>query len=110
MTPAEKQDKKAKGKSSAKAEGSKQSGKKKGRADAEAPAEPAPTPRLLERYEREVLPALADSLGRRNRLSLPRLEKIVINMGVGAALQDKKFLDEAVDAFGCARGWPWAAR
>jgi len=96
MTPAEKQDKKAKGKSSAKAEGSKQSGKKKGRA--EAPAEPAPTPRLLERYEREVLPALADSLGRRNRLSLPRLEKIVINMGVGAALQDKKFLDEAVDA------------
>jgi large subunit ribosomal protein L5 len=55
-------------------------------------------PRLQERYEKEILPALSESLGRTNRLSLPRLEKIVINMGVGAAVADKKCLEEAVDA------------
>ena len=56
------------------------------------------TPRLKERYEREVLPRLAESLGRKNRLSLPRLEKIVVNMGVGSATQEKKRLEEAVSA------------
>ena len=55
-------------------------------------------PRLQERYQQEILPALSESLGRTNRLSLPRLEKIVINMGVGAAVADKKCLEEAVDA------------
>jgi len=97
MTPADSK-KKAKDKSSSGKSGrSQQSGKKKKKDDA-APPEPAPTPRLLERYENDVLPGLAEGLGRSNRLSLPRLEKIVINMGVGAALQDKKFLDEALDA------------
>jgi len=57
-----------------------------------------PTPRLQERYQREVLPELAAALGRTNRLSLPRLRKIVINMGVGKATQDKKHIEEAVDA------------
>jgi len=56
------------------------------------------TPRLLERYKNELLPALAESLGRTNRLSLPRLEKIVVNMGVGAATAEKKLLEEAIDA------------
>lgn len=55
-------------------------------------------PRLQERYQKEVLPALAEALGRQNRLSLPRLDKIVINMGVGSAIQDKKYLEMAVDA------------
>lgn len=55
-------------------------------------------PRLQEKYETEVLPALAEKLGRVNRLSLPRLEKVVINMGVGAAIQEKKHLEAAVDA------------
>lgn len=55
-------------------------------------------PRLQERYEREVLPALAKSLGRDNRLSLPKLEKIVVNMGVGSAIQEKKYLEVAVEA------------
>jgi large subunit ribosomal protein L5 len=57
-----------------------------------------PTPRLMERYRNEILPALAEKLGRKNRLSLPRLRKIVINMGVGRATTEKKFLEEAVDA------------
>ncbi len=55
-------------------------------------------PRLQEKYEKEVLPALQQQLGRTNRLALPRLEKIVVNMGVGSATQDKKHLEEAVTA------------
>ncbi len=55
-------------------------------------------PRLKEKYETEILSALKESLGRANRLSLPRLEKIVINMGVGSAIQEKKHLEMAVDA------------
>ncbi len=56
------------------------------------------TPRLKEKYENEILPALRDKLGRSNRLSLPRLEKIVLNMGVGSAIQEKKHLESAVAA------------
>ena len=55
-------------------------------------------PRLQEKYESEVLPALKESLGRNNRLALPRLEKIVVNMGVGSAIQEKKHLESAIDA------------
>lgn len=55
-------------------------------------------PRLQEKYEQQILPALAEQLGRTNRLSLPRLQKIVVNMGVGSAIQEKKHLEMAVDA------------
>lgn len=55
-------------------------------------------PRLQEKYENEVLSALAEKLGRTNRLSLPRLQKIVVNMGVGTAVSEKKHVDEAVSA------------
>jgi large subunit ribosomal protein L5 len=55
-------------------------------------------PRLQEKYENEILPALKEKLGRDNRLSLPRLERIVVNMGVGSAIQDKKRLESAVEA------------
>lgn len=61
-------------------------------------------PRLMERYQREIVPELAKRLGRTNPLSLPRLEKIVVNMGVGKALQDKKYLEEAVDALSLITG------
>jgi len=56
------------------------------------------TSRLFQRYKKEVTPALAKEFGRTNRLSLPRLEKIVVNMGVGSASSEKKHLEEAVDA------------
>ncbi len=56
------------------------------------------TTRLQEKYEKEVLPALIEKLGRTNRLSLPKVQKIVVNMGVGSASTDKKHLEEAVDA------------
>ena len=56
------------------------------------------TPRLKDKYEKEILPGLADSLSRQNRLSLPRLEKIVVSMGVGSAITDKKHLEDATSA------------
>ena len=56
------------------------------------------TPRLREKYEAELLPALEKSLNRKNRLSLPRLTKIVVNMGVGSAITDKKHVEDAADA------------
>ena len=56
------------------------------------------TPRLQEQYEKEILPGLQEKLGRKNRMSLPRLDKIVVSMGVGSAISDKKHLEESVSA------------
>jgi large subunit ribosomal protein L5 len=53
--------------------------------------------RLIDRYQNEVLPRLAEKLGRKNKLSLPRLKKIVVNMGVGKALQDKNRMEQAAE-------------
>lgn len=55
-------------------------------------------PRLQEKYDKEILPALADQLGRKNPHALPRLEKIIVNMGVGSATTEKKHIDDAVAA------------
>ena len=65
---------------------------------------PRITPRLEQKYQQEVLPALAESFGRSNYLSLPRLEKVSVNMGVGAAIQEKKYLEMAVEALGQITG------
>lgn len=73
--------------------------KKTKAAAAEAAADaPAPTPRLLELYKNTVLPELSKQLGRKNPMDLPKIQKVVINMGVGAATTEKKYLDEAVGA------------
>jgi large subunit ribosomal protein L5 len=53
--------------------------------------------RLLDRYQKEILPALSKKLGRKNVLSLPKLQKIVVNMGVGKALQDKNRMEQAAE-------------
>jgi large subunit ribosomal protein L5 len=55
-------------------------------------------PRLQTRYEKEILPALCEKLGRQNRLSLPRVQKIVVSMGVGSAIAEKKHMEDAVSA------------
>ncbi len=55
-------------------------------------------PRLQEKYQNEILPALAEELGRKNVLSLPKLEKIVVNMGVGTATSEKKHVEEAASS------------
>src|ERR1700721_1556710 len=53
-------------------------------------------PRLQERYTETVHPALMEEFGYENRMQGPRLEKIVVNMGVGEAVQDAKKIDGAV--------------
>ena len=53
--------------------------------------------RLFERYQKEIVPQLKKKLGRENLLSLPRLQKIVVNMGVGKALQDKNRMEQAAE-------------
>lgn len=81
--------------------------KAKSKKDDEAKAEskgPAPTPRLQTKYIKEALPALAEKFGRSNPMSLPKLEKIVLNMGVGIATQEKKHLETAAEAMGLITG------
>jgi large subunit ribosomal protein L5 len=53
-------------------------------------------PRLKERYLNEIVPALKERLGCANVHQVPRLEKVVVNMGVGAAVQDPKQLEAAM--------------
>jgi large subunit ribosomal protein L5 len=53
--------------------------------------------RLQDRYTNEILPALGKKFGRTNRLSLPKLQKIVVNMGVGKALQDKNKMEQSAE-------------
>jgi large subunit ribosomal protein L5 len=65
---------------------------------AEASNEPAPTPRLWEAYQKTILPELAKKFGRTNPHALPRVQKIVVNMGVGSATVEKKHMEEAVAA------------
>lgn len=66
-------------------------------ATADAPAAKLPPPRLQDRYAKEIVPALAKALGRENPLSLPKLVKISLNMGVGKALQDKERMKQAAE-------------
>ena len=54
-------------------------------------------PRLKEKYLNEVAPALKEQLGLENVMEIPRLEKIVVNMGVGAAVSESKQLDAAME-------------
>jgi large subunit ribosomal protein L5 len=52
---------------------------------------------MLEKYTKEVMPALQKDFGYKSVMQVPKLEKVVINMGVGAASQNVKILDAAVD-------------
>lgn len=61
-------------------------------------AVPAGAPRMLEHYLKTVRPALGQALERTNPHAIPRLEKIVVNMGVGVAVSEKKYLEEAISA------------
>ena len=61
-------------------------------------------PRLLEKYNKEIVAALGKKFNRTNRLSLPKLSKIVLNMGVGKALQDKERMKIAAEHLGLIAG------
>src|SRR3569833_4394973 len=58
-------------------------------------AESTYTPRLRRDYDERIAPAMIEKFGYKNRLEVPRLEKIVLNMGVGEATQDKKKVETA---------------
>lgn len=53
--------------------------------------------RLQEKYKNEILPALQKELGLKNPMAVPKIEKIIINMGLGSALGDKKILQSALE-------------
>jgi large subunit ribosomal protein L5 len=88
---------------------------KKGKQAAAAPPEPpakperpkaAPKtpPRLKERFEKEIAPALMKEFELKNPMAVPRLHKIVVNMGVGEATQNAKLLDPAANELGQITG------
>ena len=56
--------------------------------------------RLKEQYKNEIIPKLQEELGVSNALSVPKIEKITINMGLGSALGDKKVLESAQEELG----------
>lgn len=58
--------------------------------------EKAPVPRLSDQYHKEIVPELMKQFGYKSIMEVPRLEKIVLNMGVGEAVNDKKILENAV--------------
>jgi large subunit ribosomal protein L5 len=61
-------------------------------------------PRLRSKFEKEVAPALLKELELNNTMAVPRLNKIVVNMGMGEATQNSKILDPAVNELGQITG------
>jgi large subunit ribosomal protein L5 len=72
--------------------------------EATATAQTAPPPRLRERYEQEVRPALTGKFGYSSPMQAPRLEKITLNMGIGDAKQDDKVLEAATEQLATIAG------
>ena len=62
-----------------------------------ADIDPAPKPRLQEYYRNVVVPKLVEQFGYKNAMSVPRLDKIVLNIGVGEATADSKKVQAAAD-------------
>ena len=62
------------------------------------------TARLREKYTKEVAPALLKEFELKNTMAVPRLEKVVVNMGVGEATQNAKLLDPAVNELSAITG------
>lgn len=60
--------------------------------------------RLHDKFRQEIMSVLAEKLGRTNPMSLPRLQKIVVNMGVGKAVQEKARMEQAADQLGQIAG------
>jgi large subunit ribosomal protein L5 len=54
------------------------------------------TPRLFEKYKKEITPKLMEKFGFKNIHQVPKIEKIILNVGLGEAVQDKKHLDNVI--------------
>ena len=67
--------------------------------------------RLKERFDKEIIAELQEELGIPNRMAVPRLEKVVVNIGVGEAIQNIKLLDAAKQELSLITGqWPAVGR
>jgi large subunit ribosomal protein L5 len=77
---------------------------KKETSAAPAVREKAPTPRLRVHYQKEVVPSLMKQFGYKNPMQVPRLVKVVLNMGMGEAISNAKALDHAVSELGLITG------
>ena len=64
--------------------------------EAAAVKKEVPMPRLADQYQKEIVPELIKQFGYKSVMEVPRIEKIVLNMGVGEAVNDKKILENAV--------------
>src|SRR6476646_8153514 len=60
--------------------------------------------RLKERYQKEVAPAIAKEFGIKNPMAIPRVQKVVLNMGMGEAIANAKILDTAADELRAVTG------
>jgi large subunit ribosomal protein L5 len=60
--------------------------------------------RLKERYQKEVAPAIAKEFGISNPMAIPRVQKVVLNMGMGEAIANAKILDTAADELRAVTG------
>jgi len=60
--------------------------------------------RLRERFEKEVRPALVKELGLKNPMQAPRVDKVVVNMGLGEAIQNGKILDASLEQLSAITG------
>jgi large subunit ribosomal protein L5 len=83
--------------------GSRDSGQEQ-KAPAQAQHSAKERPRLRSKFEKEVAPALLKELELKNAMAVPRLNKIVVNMGMGEATQNSKILDPAVNELGQITG------
>jgi large subunit ribosomal protein L5 len=84
--------------------GQKEAAPKESKAPEQARHSAKERPRLRSRFEKEVAPALLKELELKNPMAVPRLHKIVVNMGVGEATQNAKVLDPAVNELGQITG------
>ena len=104
---AEKAERKARAEAAkgAKAEAAKGGGKKdRAKGQPEAPSIPRVPPRLRERFRTEVMPRLTTQFSYVNRMQVPEVKKVVINMGLGEAVSNAKVIDAAVEQLAAISG------
>lgn len=70
----------------------------------EAPSGPKTPPRLKETYFQQIVPALMKEFSYKNPMQVPRLERVVLNVGMGEAIQNVKLLESAVSELGVITG------
>ena len=68
------------------------------------------SPRLLEKFRSEIIPQMQKKFGIKNPMAVPRIDKVVLNMGVGEAISDVKILDRAALDLGLITGQKPAIR